>query len=415
MIAANNKQKDAIDRWRWFSKSVRFDSCAEKQFVFCKFAGKKWWRLRRFGKCAGDAIVERAKTERNIEAKFGNVPGAARISIVPLARHSSDVRIMMDIKGGEKIYRRDKDTRAIENIKFGDVHGGDYVFRRVTAEPEWGQARIDNCEYNDYLAIPDWRSVCKAMMYFLMISIAIGALIWGGYRYFRTQEDAPIQTESPQDGEEPPKDDTDTNNHEPPIAAKPKKVVLGYENGVEILSMSVRTNNAGAVIEKLKLADGTSKTKVHPKPPLFENPCDQVIAMAVTTKPGDSMPPLPDLAGIDHDFANSLLSPIVINDDDTDEVKNVKEMVIEARKTLAEEVKNGGTVMEALMTHQAEMNRIYESRLDAILMMQKICAEDGIEAAQDFADAVNEKFENDGIPAIPVVGRGRNQHRTKTR
>ena len=201
----------------------------------------------------------------------------------------------------------------------------------------------------------------------------------------------------------------------PASAEKPKPPPLGYENGIEILSLSARTNSAGAVIEKLKLADGTSKTKVHPKPPLFENPCDQVIAMAISTKPGDSMPPLPDLAGIDQDFANSLLNPIVIKDDDSDEVKNIKEMVMEVRKTLVEEVKNGKSVMDVLMAHQTEMNRIYESRLEAILMMQKISAEDGVEAAQEFADAVNDKFEEDGIPAIPVVGRGRNQQRNNRR
>ena len=192
-------------------------------------------------------------------------------------------------------------------------------------------------------------------------------------------------------------------------AARKAVAPLGYEDGVEILSLTARTNTAGAVIEKLKLADGTIKMKVSPKPPLFENPCDQVIAMAISTKPGDAMPPLPDLTGIEQDFANSLLSPIRINDDDSDEVKLIKEQVIEVRKELAQTVKNGGSVMEALLAHQDEMNRIYESRLTAIQMMQRIQAESGIEAAQEFADEVNRRFESENIPAIPVVGRGRQQ------
>ena len=192
-------------------------------------------------------------------------------------------------------------------------------------------------------------------------------------------------------------------------AAQKAVAPLGYEDGVEILSLTARTNTAGAVIEKLRLADGTIKMKVSPKPPLFENPCDQVIAMAISTKPGDAMPPLPDLTGIEQDFANSLLSPIRINDDDSDEVKLIKEQVIEVRKELAQTVKNGGSVMEALLAHQAEMNRIYESRLTAIQMMQRIQAESGIEAAQEFADEVNRRFEGENIPAIPVVGRGRQQ------
>ena len=192
-------------------------------------------------------------------------------------------------------------------------------------------------------------------------------------------------------------------------AARKAVAPLGYEDGVEILSLTARTNTAGAVIEKMRLADGTTKMKVRPKPPLFENPCDQVIAMAISTKPGDAMPPLPDLTGIEQDFANSLLSPIRINDDDSDEVKLIKEQVIEVRKELAQVVKNGGSVMEALLAHQDEMNRIYESRLTAIQMMQRIQAESGIEAAQEFADEVNRRFEGENIPAIPVVGRGRQQ------
>lgn len=192
-------------------------------------------------------------------------------------------------------------------------------------------------------------------------------------------------------------------------AAQKAVAPLGYEDGVEILSLTARTNTAGAVIEKLRLADGTTKMKVRPKPPLFENACDQVIAMAISTKPGDAMPPLPDLTGIEQDFANSLLSPIRINEDDSDEVRLIKEQVIEVRKELAQTVKNGGSVMEALLAHQAEMNRIYESRLTAIQMMQRIQAESGIEAAQEFADEVNRRFEGENIPAIPVVGRGRQQ------
>ena len=192
-------------------------------------------------------------------------------------------------------------------------------------------------------------------------------------------------------------------------AAQKAVAPLGYEDGVEILSLTARTNTAGAVIEKLRLADGTIKMKVSPKPPLFENPCDQVIAMAISTKPGDAMPPLPDLTGIEQDFANSLLSPIRINDDDSDEVKLIKEQVIEVRKELAQVVKNGGSVMEALLAHQAEMNRIYASRLTAIQMMQRIQAESGIEAAQEFAGEVTRRFEGENIPAIPVVGRGRQQ------
>ena len=154
--------------------------------------------------------------------------------------------------------------------------------------------------------------------------------------------------------------------------------------------------------EKLTLADGRKIAKVHPPKPVFDNPADQVIALAVSAKPGESMPPLPNLNGIDEDFAKSLLSPIKINDDDPDEIKELKAKVIETKAYLVEEIKNGGSVIEALKAHQAEMERIADSRLMAIREMQKLQSEGDPEMAREFAEKVNESFRARGIPEIPV-------------
>ena len=187
-----------------------------------------------------------------------------------------------------------------------------------------------------------------------------------------------------------------------PVAANPNK---RYEDGVEVVAENVRTNSSGAVIEKLTLADGRKISKVHPPKPLFENTADQVIALAVSTKPGESMPPLPDISNIDKEFADSLLAPIQINDDDPDDIKEIKAKVLEVKAYLIEEIKNGGSVVEALMAHQKEMETMADSRLMAIQEMQKLREEDGDEAAREFAEKVNESFKVRGIPEIPVPGK----------
>ena len=184
-----------------------------------------------------------------------------------------------------------------------------------------------------------------------------------------------------------------------PQAKDPSKM---YEDGVEVVKYIVSTNNSGAVTEKLTLADGRKIAKVHPPKPVFDNPADQVIALAVSAKPGESMPPLPNLNGIDEDFAKSLLSPIKINEDDSDEVKELKAKVIETKAYLVEEIKNGGSVIEALKAHQAEMERIANSRLMAIREMQKLQSEGDPGMARKFAEKVNESFRARGIPEIPV-------------
>lgn len=396
-------------RWHWFSKSVRFDDCPTDNIVFCKPKAGKFWQLKRFGKCNPEDTVIKAETEKSVRVKFGDVPGNARIAFKKKVRHSSDVREFMLVKGGEYIPTFNKNTGKCEYKKFMDCRVGDVVLRRVPVEPNWGSGSVANCEYSDMIACLDIARIKTVFKSSLLCAVGLATITYFSRSTHNEASIKPVAVKKPSIAQHKA---TAEEHIQVPSTTPPKPSSLGYENGIEILALSVRTNNTGAVIEKLKLADGTSKTKIHPKPPLFDNPSDQVIAMAISAKPGDSMPPLPDLTGIDQDFANSLLSPIVINDDDSDEERHIKEMVIEVRKTLAEEIKNGGTVMDALMAHQAEMNRIYENRLEAILLMQKICAEEGLNAAQEFADAVNDAFEQDGIPAIPVIGRGRNQHRT---
>ena len=180
-----------------------------------------------------------------------------------------------------------------------------------------------------------------------------------------------------------------------------------YENGVEVVSCAVTTNSSGAVIERLVLADGRKMKKVHPPKPVFDNPADQLIALAISAKPGESMPPFPDMSGIDRDFERAVMAPIEINDDDTDEVKALKAKVMEVRAYLIEEVRSGGSVIDALEAHKSEMDRIADSHAMAVQEVQKLISEGDIEGAREFAENVNAAFEVQGIPPIKVPGGGR--------
>ena len=217
-------------------------------------------------------------------------------------------------------------------------------------------------------------------------------------------------------GETTPNEPTPNKPRKPRIAAIPKRstpspaikvattnvVESGkrYENGIEVVSSTIMTNTNGITVERPVLANGKTKKKVrHPKP-IFEFSSDDLIATAISVKPGASMPPLPIDKNIDKEFAQSLLSPIRINEDDSDEVKEIKPKVMETRAYLAEEIKRGGSVYQALMDHQNEQNRIADNRLMAIQEMQKVRTEMGEEAANEFRDMVNESFRIRGIPEI---------------
>ena len=237
--------------------------------------------------------------------------------------------------------------------------------------------------------------------------LAIGGGLWfwlAGARDARPYQTKPPATDKPKT-EKPqpptPRPRAVAKNDAPaPVATNAPAV----RSPKEVVSSVVTTNADGAVVEKIVLADGTKKAIVTPPKPIFDNAADQVIALAISTKPGDAMPPLPDLRGIDEDFAKSFLTPIKINDDDPENVKELKRNVIETKKQLLEAMKDGKTVMQALQEHQAEMERMESSRLMAIREMQRISAEDGIEMAQAFAKKVNDDFKGKGIPAIPVIG-----------
>ena len=185
-----------------------------------------------------------------------------------------------------------------------------------------------------------------------------------------------------------------------PVATNAVEAAKRYENGVEVVSSTITTNANGITVERLVLADGKTKKKVrHPKP-IFEFSSDDLIATAISVKPGQSMPPLPIDRNIDQEFAKSLLSPIRINDDDTDEMKEIKAKVMETRAYLAEEIKRGGSVYQALMDHQEEVNSISDTRLMALQTMQKVREEMGDDAAEEFKERVDESFRIRGIPEI---------------
>jgi hypothetical protein len=175
-----------------------------------------------------------------------------------------------------------------------------------------------------------------------------------------------------------------------------------YERGVEVLSSVITTNKNGSVIERITLLDGRKIKKVSPPKALFNNPSDQLIAMAVNVKVGQSMPPFPNMVGIEEEFKKSLLTPIVIYDDDPPKVKELKSLVIEARAYLEEEVKRGTSVVDALLAYQAEVNRISDHHLMAVQEIRKIKEKYGSESAQEFARKVNEAFRARGIPEVQM-------------
>ena len=192
------------------------------------------------------------------------------------------------------------------------------------------------------------------------------------------------------------------------VSTETNAVPVELYNGKKVVGRDVRTNRTGAVIEKIRLVDGRLIESVHPPKPIFSNPSDQLIAMAISAKPGQSMAPMPDMASIDKDFANSFLSPIRIEDSDSEDVKALKLAVKEARAYIAAEVKKGRTVQECLNEHCEQIERIADSHQMALMQIRKL-RDDGAspEEIAQFREHVNEVFRAKGILELPAQSENR--------
>ncbi len=194
--------------------------------------------------------------------------------------------------------------------------------------------------------------------------------------------------------------------HGPPVATNAAKRLY---RGVEVVSSSCSTNLDGAVVERLRLADGSFVKAVRLPEPAFRRPTDQIIAMAVSAEPGTAVPPLPIGPDAERGFLDSLSEPIPDLDSDTPKMRRLKARVREARAQIAEAMRGGSSFREAMEAHVRESARMADARAEAARMAQEVRREGGEAEARAFAERANAMLEADGVPPIPVPGKGRGE------
>ena len=199
---------------------------------------------------------------------------------------------------------------------------------------------------------------------------------------------------------------TVASRHGPPVATNAAKRLY---RGVEVVSSSCSTNLDGAVVERLRLADGSFVKAVRLPEPAFRRPTDQIIAMAVSAEPGTAVPPLPIGPDAERGFLDSLSDPIEDLDSDTPKIRRLKARVREARAQIAEAMRGGSSFREAMEAHVRESARMADARAEAARMAQEVRNEGGEAEARAFAERANAMLEADGVPPIPVPGKGRGE------
>ena len=176
---------------------------------------------------------------------------------------------------------------------------------------------------------------------------------------------------------------------------------------VEQVLIEARTNsNSGVIIERYRTPDGKTHRKVINPPPIFTNPSDQIIALAISARAGQRIPPLPPMRPdqLNQAFVNSLSSPIEIKDDDKPEVAALKLAVSQTRSEIAELIKagDGRTVAEILQEHVETTNRNADMRAEAASQLRRILESQDPEMAEEYLSRANKLLQEYGINPLKM-------------
>jgi len=173
------------------------------------------------------------------------------------------------------------------------------------------------------------------------------------------------------------------------------------EKIVEVIS--VVTNADGAVIERFKTADGKIRSKQSAPRPVFDNPSDQIIALAVSgAATGAEMPPIPSLEDADGAFAKSLESEIEIKESDSEDVKELKKSVIAVREEIRQLLSEGQSFADIIKDHRELVNKGVAIKDEASRLAKELLDEGDREAAVEFLIRANETLRDMGVDEIEM-------------
>ena len=180
--------------------------------------------------------------------------------------------------------------------------------------------------------------------------------------------------------------------------------------GQDVVSRNVRTNGT-RVVEKILTADGKSHMVVNDlAKPVFDNPSDQVLGMALSAPAGQGIAPLPMTGDLEREFRKSLEHEIVIADDDSPKVKALKMAVIQAREDMKAMLDQGMTMQDIMREHQKLANENADMRNSAVSELKRLLADGDYESATKYAGEVNQVFRQMGIMELSMPPRSAAEH-----
>ena len=176
--------------------------------------------------------------------------------------------------------------------------------------------------------------------------------------------------------------------------------------GVEVDRRRACTNGT-LVVETIYTKDGKSHIYYHDtRPNVFEHASDQILALATADAPGGA-PPLPMVSNFEAEFARSLKTEIVVNEEDPPDVRAMKERVKVARKEMLELMSEGMDADEILKKATEQRESDAAIRMEAVRLVKQMLDAGDREGAEELCAKYNEALENMGIMKIELPGNRR--------
>jgi hypothetical protein len=135
---------------------------------------------------------------------------------------------------------------------------------------------------------------------------------------------------------------------------------------------------------------------------IFTEISDLQIQRLLSIEPGRLALGAPNYDRFVENFRKSLNTPIVINEDDSEETKMMKEAVIETRKDLERRMNAGEDIAQVMKDTEAELQRMASYRLNLEFEMRK-ARHDGDFSSDDLKDyvqAANTMLKENGLPEL---------------
>lgn len=196
---------------------------------------------------------------------------------------------------------------------------------------------------------------------------------------------------------------TPDNSNVNPIWANAKGLdpsLFPYTDGRKVIK--TKTNQWIAVDICIMPNGVRRKVRRNVSKQLFSSVTDQVLLQAISTGGDEVGPPIPFSEDMEEDFIESLKKPIVINEDDTPEQRELKEQVIAAREAVIDHINNGRSFFDAVNEHiaaQASNQSARETVMDAV---EELKANGESDLIEKYLEESNKILENMGASPITI-------------